>query len=138
MEALARLAADPWFDPANPDRAGLCVSHKVGGFTGFGGPFAQPPVVRALPDGFAVRSANRYWYLCADAFGAVLHAGSEEEFAAGTEEAGPLRADTIGLHRGREYCETLLPVDGLHIVCNQSAAALCSPHSHFIHLVALG
>jgi hypothetical protein len=134
---LDQLAGGPWFDPARPAERGLRVVHEVGGFSGFGGPFAQPPEVRALADGFVLRCADRHWYLCADVFGAVLHAGSAEEFAAGSADAGALIFSGGEIRLGDARCALDLPAEGLQLVCGPNTAAACSPHSHFIRLLAL-
>ncbi|GHU04537.1 hypothetical protein FACS1894158_05050 [Betaproteobacteria bacterium] len=149
--ALTRLESDPWFDPARPDEHGLRAMHEVGGFTGFGGPFATPPQVRAYADGFIVRSAERHWHLCADAFGAVLHACPAEEFAAGAEDSGALILNGSELRLGAQACLLDLPPEGLRVVAGDQGsgirdqesgvgprtAAVTSPYSHFIRLLAL-
>lgn len=134
---LDKMAADIWFNPAQPTQTGLRVVHEAGGFTGFGGPFACPPEVRVYADGFVVRCAERYWYLCADAFGAMLHAGSAEEFAAGNPDSGRLMLQGKQLQLGTLQCELDLPAEGLQMVCGPTTAAVCSPYSHFIRLLAL-
>ena len=134
---LARLQQDPWFDPTQPAAQGLRATHEIGGFTGFGGPFATSPEVRSYADGFVLRSADRYWYLCADAFGAVLHAASAEEFAAGERSSGTLQLHGNVVRHGGQSCALDLPADGLGVVCGPFTAVLSSPHSHFIRLLAL-
>jgi hypothetical protein len=136
-ETLMRLQQDPWFDPVQPAARGLRATHEVGGFTGFGGPFAQPPEVRAYSDGFVLRSADRYWYLCADAFGAVLYVGSAEEFATGERTSGSLELRGNVMRHGGLECPCDLPAEGLRVVCGPYTAVLSSPHSHFIRLLAL-
>lgn len=135
--ALTHLENHPWFDPERPAERGLRATHAIGGFTGFGGPFPCPPEVRVHGEGFVVNSADRYWYLCADAFGAVLHAGSLDEFAAGTTGSGALSLDGNVLRLGEEHCALDLPPAGLRAVCGPATAAVHSPYSHFIRLLAL-
>jgi hypothetical protein len=134
---LARLGKDPWFDPARPDRRGLRATREVGGFVGFGGPFPCPPEVRALGEGFVVQCANRFWYLCADAFGAALHAGSKAEFEAGAADSGDLDIRGSAVIRGLERCALDLPPERLSLARGPYTAALSSPYSHFIRLLAL-
>ena len=101
---LAALARDPWWRGA--DEYGR-DEREIGAFTGFGGQFGAPPEVRALEDGFVVRSAGRCFLVLADAYGAVLRpAGLEEFLAAGAELA------------------------------NATTTAIVSPVSHTIRLVA--
>jgi hypothetical protein len=142
--ALTRLESDPWFDPARPDEHGLRATQEVGGFTGFGGPFAEPPQVRGYADGFIVRSAERHWHLCADAFGAVLHACPADEFTAGAESAGALTMNGSELQLGSQHCLLDLPPEDLRaLVGGQESgggprtAVVTSPYSHFIRLFAL-
>jgi hypothetical protein len=140
--ALAHLEDDIWFDPARPDDNGLRVMHEIGGFTGFGGPFAVPPEVRVVESGFVVRSTERHWHLSADAFGAILHAGSAEEFAAGTEDSGALTLNGNELRLGAQRCLIDLPPEGLRVVVGDQergprTAVVTSPYSHFIRVLAL-
>jgi hypothetical protein len=68
-----RLVRDVWCDPV---RSGADerprIARVVGGFRGFGGLFAAPPVVASLDGAIAVSSAGECWILSADAFGATL------------------------------------------------------------------
>jgi hypothetical protein len=76
----ARLAADPWFDPA---KSATPAARWVGGFRGFGGLFAEPPRVALSGGHVIVKSGESAWLLVADAFGATFHrATSDEERAA--------------------------------------------------------
>jgi len=134
---LDRLDADPWFDPAHDSSHGLRAMHEVGSFTGFGGPFAAPPEVRGHGEGFVVRCADRHWYLCADVFGAVLHADSPEEYAAGASRADGLEVKGGEIRLGQRRCALDLPPEGVRVVRNASTAAVTSPHSHTIRLFAL-
>jgi hypothetical protein len=136
-EALDRLENDPWFDPAQPAGNGLRVMREVGGFSGFGGPFARPPEVRVFARDFVVKSADRYWYLCADVFGALLHAGSSDEFAAGRTDPGELGMSGNEFRLGAQRCALDLPATGLRRVCGPTTAAVSSSYSHFIWLLAL-
>ncbi len=74
-EVRERLAASPWFDPADGGAAAQLprVAAVAGGFRGFGGAFVEPPRVGASGAHFGVRSGGDEWVLTADAFGATLH-----------------------------------------------------------------
>lgn len=135
-ETIRRMREDPWFDPVQPVARGLRQVHEVGGFTGFGGPFSEPPDVRVYGDGFVLRSADRYWYLCADVFGAVLHAGSVEEFSAGEAaiEPGVLNSNRVRI--GSDESDINLPSARLRAACGPHTIALASPYSHFVVLMA--
>jgi hypothetical protein len=70
---LARLAADPWLDPAAP---GASPPVRVGAFRGLGGTFVRPPVLeRALDPGtgaVVATDGEDRWLVVADAFGSVV------------------------------------------------------------------
>ena len=80
------LLMDPWFDPATPiskdygQNNSLRVVAQVGAFRGFGGNFVEPPTVAADGDHFLVKSADEFWLLAADFFGATFHRASRLEF----------------------------------------------------------
>ena len=67
-----RLMRDVWWHPAESEEARPRVARVVGGFRGFGGPFAGPPRVAALDGMLAVSAGGDRWILSADAFGATL------------------------------------------------------------------
>jgi hypothetical protein len=118
-----RMLADPWHVP---DGAARPASREHGGFTGFGGLFPVPPQARARPDGFAVSSGGRYYLLIADAFGAVLHAATKEEFD--HADANPVAL------KGRQVAPDL-PAIGLAVCGNEYTIAVTSPYTHAIRLL---
>ena len=74
-DVLARLQADPWFDPSAPDAgpAGERGPIAVGSFRGFGGAFLRPPtIVAASDDAGAGHRRRTSWFVFADAFGSAL------------------------------------------------------------------
>lgn len=75
----ARLAADPWFDPAQPNKNR--AARWVGAFRGFGGLFPEPPRVSASGDHILVESGAQAWLLTADAYGATFHRATDAEVA---------------------------------------------------------
>ena len=124
----AQLQASPWH--GNP------VGLELGAFTGFGGQFATPPQVRATDDGFVVQSAERHYLLVADAYGAVLHGATEEEFAQGRSDASPgvhLRDGAI-LVGTREFALDL-PAGQASACANAHTVAVTSPYTHAIRLL---
>lgn len=116
-EIRAALAADRWWTPE-----GKAVGTRFGGFTGFGGPFAAPPEVRAGAEGVFVRSGARTGLLVADAWGATLHPASVEEFDAARPAA---RAPTA---------PTGLPADDLRAAITADTIVFASPLSHFVEV----
>ena len=69
---------DPWWSGSDPH---AMRERRVGGFSGFGGPFAMPPDILAAGEAFLVKSGDRHYLLIADAYGAVLRPADAEEFA---------------------------------------------------------
>ncbi len=134
-----RLANDPWWRPYAGSESADYPPMEVGQFAGFGGAFAVPPEVRPSGEGFVVRSDERYFFLVADAYGAILHSASAEEFEqAGSAPAGAqirLQASTAVINNRR--LDLPLPADGLRVTWNTHTVAITSPYSHAITLVAL-
>lgn len=131
----ARFDADPWAG-AQP---GAHDGWQVGGFTGFGGRFAQPPELRVGADGFVLRSGARHFLAIADAFGAVLLPATAEEFAAA---AAPRAPDGVHVRDGRvavagREIALDLPPDGLALAANAHTLALASPWTHALRLLPL-
>ena len=129
-----RMAADPYWGADDSQR-----TREVGAFTGLGGAFAVPPTVHPCAAGFMVASSDRYFLLVADAYGAVLHGASLEEFedaaACDFPAAFSLRGTTLVTGATRRVLD--LPEFGLHACCNEVAVAVTSPYTHAIRVVAL-
>lgn len=127
-KTLAALHADIWWTPDSPKKS---MGHAVGGFTGLGGPFSAPPELRAIDDGFLVSSANQYFHLSVDAFGAVIQSALAEDWSetdiAATQSPGK-KLDVSDLSLG-------MPKQGLEICLNRETVAIFSPHSHFIRVL---
>lgn len=135
----ARLAANPWWLPEEKDALLLhSQGKKIGEFSGFGGIFRQPPEVRAHADGFWVKSGDRYSLLMADAWGAVLHRASREEYEQSyfpTTLCPALEENRLMLACGN--IELDLPAEGLDIAWNDHTVAVTSPYSYTIRLFPL-
>jgi hypothetical protein len=126
----AALVDDPWWTPAGDAAAGV----TFGGFAGFGGPFAEPPMVRAGPHGFVVRSGSATSLLIADAWGATLHPADPNEFDSAAVGA-PVRFDGAAIIACDRTIPTDLPADGLSAVANATSVAIVSRYSHQIRIV---
>lgn len=131
----ARIESDPWWSAGDAHAA---REREVGSFSGFGGPFAAPPEVRAGAGGFLVRSGERHALLIADAYGAVLQAASAPEF----EQAGP-GAGRVShtfsdgtLLAGTRRIALDLPEAGLAVCASAGTIAIASPYTHAIRLLA--
>lgn len=123
-----QLLASPWH--------GNAIGIEVGAFTGFGGDFAAPPQVRASSEGFVVLSGERYFFLVADAYGAVLHGATEEEYAQARSEApvGVQLRDAAIVIRTREFALDL-PAGQIAVCANAHTVAVTSPYTHAIRLL---
>lgn len=135
----AALLASPWAcDDAR--RRALIGGLAVGRFTGFGGSFAEPPEVKAVTDGFLISSGERYAFLVADAFGAVLHPATEEEYraagAANPRASAPAVKGSQLVLNGHSFA-TGLPERGLAMTWNAHTVAAYSPWSFTIRVAPL-
>jgi hypothetical protein len=131
----ARLESDPWWH-ATGDGAAV---QDIGAFTGLNGAFATPPDVRACHDGFVVASGARHFLLMADAYGAVLHAATQEEFDDAAHNSFPTAAtlDDTTLVIGARRVSIDLPACGLRACCNAGLVAVTSPCTHAIRVLPL-
>lgn len=128
--------ADPWWSPQAGLREAARKGVDVGRFSGFGGTFVQPPEVRATPQRFVVRSADRFSLLVADVHGAVLLPAAAAEFAnANVATAGPAIAIAGSrLAIGDRAIALDLPADGLAATANAHTVAVTSMYTHAIRL----
>lgn len=130
--------ADPWWAPAVEKRRAL-QGIEIGQFTGFGGIFRAPPEVRANAEGFCVKSFDRFSFLIADAYGAVLHPATAEEFDGSKidlrAKTAPLKGSKLLL--GGRQVELDLPEDGLAVTCNEHTIAVTSLYTFTIRLFPL-
>ncbi|MGK5045496.1 hypothetical protein ACQ4WP_06270 [Janthinobacterium sp. GB4P2] len=128
----AQLLANPW--------RGNADGREFGSFTGLGGDFGTPPQVRATADGcgFAVRSAERHYLLVADAYGAVLHGATAQEFEqAPNELPSAVRLDGATVHIGARSIVLDVPAGDIAIAANAHTLAITSPWTHAIRLLPL-
>ena len=129
-QVRAQLLANPW--------RGNADGREFGSFTGLGGDFGTPPQLRATPDGFVVRSAERHYLLVADAYGAVLHGATAQEFE--LAQAGvpaSVRLDGATVHVGARSIALDLPAGDIGMVANAHTLAITSPWTHAIRLLPL-
>lgn len=129
-----RLRSNVWWNPTT-DAIGM-QGQTVGGFSGFGGPFAMPPDVRIGRDGFFAESAGRHFLLVADVFGAVVLPASSAEFASATGDSA--RDVSITPHGPRIHDTPVVfavPVEGMKAVANAESIAFFSPWSHQVRIV---
>jgi hypothetical protein len=134
-EIRHQFLADCWWSPDNKRQKISQVGIEVGQFTGFGGTFAQPPEVRAVQNGFLVKSFKRYSLLIADVYGSLLLPATSEEFAsAGKSSYSAAKAVGSTVVIGERRIELDLPADGLMIVENQHTIVVTSAYSHSIRL----
>jgi hypothetical protein len=139
---VARLSKDIWFDPAVGDQtAPLRIARQVGAFRGYGGLFKQPPQIAATAGGWLVRSADDYWFLTVDAFGATFHRATVDEWNAVNHDA-QLPPDTklSGQTLKQGASSLTLPTSGpiTSATTAGNTLALTSSHTHTILFVAFG
>lgn len=139
--------ADPWALPlSGQDASGtreLRPAPPVGGFTGFGGPFAAPPEVAESQGRIVVFDSRWCWQLHADAYGATLKrlgrdlpedftdaAASRVLAADGTVELGGLEARFPDLARAASWAVAPAGADS-------QVLAVTLARSHKVFLLAL-
>ena len=126
----AQLMDYPW--------RGNAEGREFGSFSGLGGAFGTPPQVRATKDGFVVRSAERHYLLVADAYGAVLHSATAQEFEqAQTGMPADVRLEGATLHIGARSIALDLPAGDIALAANAHTLAITSPWTHAIRLLPL-
>jgi len=129
-QVRAQLQENPW--------RGNADGREFGAFTGLGGDFGTPPQVRATDDGFIVRSAERHYLLVADAYGAVLHSATAQEFAqANADMPSAVRLDGATVHLGARSIALDLPAGDIALAANAHTLAITSPWTHAIRLLPL-
>ena len=129
-QVRAQLLDYPW--------RGNADGREFGSFTGLGGNFGTPPQVRATDDGFIVRSAERHYLLVADAYGAVLHSATAQEFEqAQTGMPVDVRLDGATLQIGARSIALDLPAGDIALAANAHTLAVTSPWTHAIRLLPL-
>ncbi len=129
-QVRAQLLDYPW--------RGNAEGREFGSFTGLGGAFGTPPQVRATKDGFVVRSAERHYLLVADAYGAVLHSATAQEFEqATTGVPADVRLDGATLQIGARRIALDLPAGDIALAANAHTLAITSPWTHAIRLLPL-
>jgi hypothetical protein len=137
------LLANPWWacDDERLDAQRQWL--EVGGFRGLGGPFAEPPRVRAGLDGFIVGSgAGQHHLLLADAFGAVLLPATAQDWEQAGADAAALKREQTATLQGRHLrlgprsVELDGPAGGLELAQDAHTAVVASPFSHRLRVLA--
>lgn len=129
-QVRAQLQENPW--------RGSAEGREFGSFTGLGGDFGTPPQVRATDDGFVVCSAERHYLLVADAYGAVLHGATAQEYEqANTGMPSSVRLDGATVHLGARSIALDLPAGDIALAANAHTLAITSPWTHAIRLLPL-
>ncbi|KKO63872.1 hypothetical protein VM94_02314 [Janthinobacterium sp. KBS0711] len=129
-QVRAQLLDYPW--------RGNAEGREFGSFSGLGGDFGTPPQVRATNDGFVVRSAERHYLLVADAYGAVLHSATAQEYEqANTGMPSSVRLDGATVHIGARSIALDLPAGDIALAANAHTLAITSPWTHAIRLLPL-
>lgn len=137
-ETVARLRADRWHLPGEPERSSPRVMGEVGGFRGLGGPFLTLPRLAVDAAGLLVREGDRAWRLNADAFGATLlplHPAPEAN-ERGASRAWSLKPDgALKIDKRQAVLPTL--ADSLNSARFEDTVAVVRAWSYKIRLVAV-
>lgn len=130
------LTADPWWQPSA--RKPLTEAYRVGGFTGFGGPFQTLPQVAVSGEQLFVVSGDDCWLLIADRYGSILHrATPAEKKTALAAKALPLDAQGAKVRwQGHQLELGDISTLGSH-ACNRHTLLLTSPDTYQVIVVAL-
>ncbi|MBL8695701.1 MAG: hypothetical protein JNJ88_16535 [Planctomycetes bacterium] len=141
VEAVSRLQADPWLAPKHaameklPPRE-LQIVRICGGFSGFGGPFRQPPTVDHDGERLLARSGDEQFEICADLFGAAVLRVTVPPAPAGPVETRWKLTSTGAVAKG-DLTRVLPELRSAGAwAANRSTLAVTFPHSHRIALVA--
>lgn len=132
----AVLLRDPWWQPGR--RQPLEEAVRVGGFTGFGGPFREPPRAGAIGGQLFVTSGEDCWLVVADRYGNTLHRATAEEQAALRPSATPgldIKANRLRW-RGHELAIADIASISSHAM-NDHTLLLCSPDTYQVIVVAV-
>jgi hypothetical protein len=136
----ARVAEHPWWTPGETvsDTPKPRVVKTVGSFRGFGGLFAEPPIVGMVDGNFVVRSGDEAWLLICDAFGATFHRVDMEYFQQAAAPP-PLPGDAGGSSLKPVLAQ--LEQSSLGAITSRAALphtlAVTGKYSHGITLIAL-
>jgi hypothetical protein len=126
-----RLRAEPWWAPGGK----AARAHRVGGFRGFGGSFAEPPKVAAHGGDFVAASGDGRYRLIADAFGATVRRSVFDGPIDGAPDPqGMRRLSGTLLHADDRAIELDGPAEGLAVVESAGSLAVSSPFSHFVRI----
>ena len=134
-EAAAALHSNRW---SMADGTRRSEPFTVGAYRGFGGLFAQPPLVASAGEELFVRSGEECWLLVADAFGATFHRATRAEFDAAPADAVPSPKVVIKSNLLSGMSEAVavdLPGGLASKAVTADVIALTSPFSHAVTLV---
>lgn len=135
---LTAFENDPWAMTTTDD---VSTMREIGSFTGYGGQFSTPPIVRACEQGFLVQSEDRHFLLLVDSYGEVLLPASAEEYLsashykAATPHAPRLYDRYLRTNRGQfehNFCH-----DDVQLTWNEHSVAVFSRYSFSIGVVPL-
>lgn len=84
-EMLPRMARNRWYRPDKPPQAAPRVMIGVGAFVGFGGRFAEPPLVGTIDGELLLHSGGQRYSLHADVYGANVQPHSDGKLAPARE-----------------------------------------------------
>lgn len=120
---LKRLTANPWYDPLAGDAIGQHL-YRLGGFRGFGGPFAGLPVAGLLEGHLAAQCGDETWLVFADSFGATLKRAAAPE----------VKRQTLVAHGGR----AAVVKEPASTASDGKTVAITTARSYHVFVMAMG
>jgi hypothetical protein len=125
-----------------PDASMAKDGHRIGQFTGFGGPFHEPPKLTVIDDLFVVQSGDRRFTLCADAYGATLRAidATDQMDVAKDGQETPSSVYLVDgkLQINGRPVALAFPTIGIGVFETSDSIVVSSPYSHSIHVFPKG
>jgi hypothetical protein len=130
------LLADPWWTPDG--HAPLQETMRIGGFSGFGGPFRELPRVGVLDDQLFVASEEDCWHVLADRYGCTLHRATAREAKAlrvSPADEFRLKANQVQWQGHNLQVPDISAINS--VAANRDTLLLCSPDTYQVIVVAL-
>lgn len=118
-------------------RLELQVHHRVAGFSGFGGPFTEPPLVWASGPDVFVADSQREFRVIADYFGAEL-LRVRRQSKSGPSNTPGFDFDNGVIHRRADNMSRTFPglAKATEVALGEHFVAVGLPHSHFVWIIA--
>ena len=136
--ALLQAMRDPWWNPSQPGtQRSLSIARRVGGFSGFGGPFVTPPEVIAVNGVLYAFDLETCWVLFSDCYGSSFKRYGADLPPGKPGNHGDFRIDKAGKAQREAEANSFAPLaDWASYASTQWTLAVCLEQSHYIYIVA--